>query len=144
MYLLDTDVVSELRKVKAGKAHPKVAAWSEAVAPSETFLSAISILELERGVLRIERRDAAQGAVMRAWLDGHVLPTFAGRILAIDTGVARRCAKLHIPDPRPERDALIAATALIHGMTVVTRNVDDFKPTGASILDPWEWDPPES
>jgi predicted nucleic acid-binding protein len=143
MYLLDTDVVSELRKVKARKAHPKVAAWSEAVAPNETFLSAISILELERGVLRIERRDAAQGAVMRAWMDGHVLPTFAGRVLAIDTGVARRCAKLHIPDPRPERDALIAATALIHGMTVVSRNVDDFEPTGVAILNPWEWEPPQ-
>lgn len=139
MYLLDTDVVSELRKIKAGKAHPNVAAWSVAVAPTETFLSAISVLELERGVLRIERRDAAQGAVMRAWMDEHVLPTFGGRILSIDTGVARHCAKLHIPDPRPERDALIAATALVHGMTVVTRNVEDFKPTGVAILNPWEW-----
>jgi toxin FitB len=141
MYLLDTDVVSELRRVKAGKAHPKVAAWSASVAPTDTFLSAISVLELERGVLRIERRDAAQGAVMRAWMDGHVLPTFGGRILPIDAAVARRCAKLHIPDPRPERDALIAATALIHGMTVVTRNVEDFEPTGVAILNPWEWRP---
>lgn len=141
MYLLDTDVVSELRKVKAGKAHANVAAWNSSVAPTETFLSAISILELERGVLRIERRDAAQGAVMRAWMDEHVLPTFGGRVLPIDVGVARRCAKLHIPDPRPERDALIAATALIHGMTVVTRNVQDFEPTGVAILNPWEWQP---
>ena len=139
MYLLDTDVVSELRKVKAGKAHPNVAAWSGAVAPAETFLSAISVLELERGVLRIERRDAVQGAIMRGWMDEHVLPTFGGRILSIDAGVARRCAKLHIPDPRPERDALIAATALIHGMIVVTRNVEDFKPTGVTVLNPWEW-----
>ena len=138
MYLLDTDVVSELRKVKAAKAHPNVAAWSAAVAPIETFLSAISVLELERGVLRIERRDAAQGAVMRTWMDGHVLPTFAGRILPVDAAVARCCAKLHIPDPRPERDALIAATALIHAMTVVTRNVEDFEPTGVAILNPWE------
>lgn len=142
MYLLDTDVVSELRKVKAGKAHPKVAAWSDAAPPSETYLSAISILELERGILRIERCDAAQGAFMRAWMDGHVLPTFVGRILAIDTRVARHCAKLHIPDPRPERDALIAATALVHGMTVVTRNVDDFESTGVAILNPWDWAPP--
>jgi hypothetical protein len=143
MYLLDTDVVSELRKVKAGKAHPNVAAWSAAVAPAETFLSTISVLELERGVLRIERRDAAQGAVMRAWMDGHVLPTFGGRILPIDAAVARCCAKLHIPDPRPERDALIAATALIHGMMVVTRNVEDFEPTGVAILNPWEWKRPQ-
>jgi hypothetical protein len=141
MYLLDTDVVSELRKVRAGRAHPNVAAWSEAVVPGETFLSAISVLELERGVLRIERHDAAQGAVMRAWLDGHVLPAFGGRILPIDTSVACRSARLHIPDPRPERDALIAATALIHGMTVVTRNVDDFEPTGVELLNPWEWQP---
>ena len=141
MYLLDTDVVSELRKVKAGKAHPNVAAWSNVAAASETFLSAISILELERGVLRIERRDPVQGAVMRAWMDESVLRTFAARILPIDTGVARRCARLHIPDPKPERDALIAATALIHGMTVVTRNVDDFKPTGVAVLNPWEWQP---
>lgn len=141
MYLLDTDVVSELRKVKAGKAHANVAAWNGTVIPAETFLSAISVLELERGILLIERRDAAQGAVMRAWMDEHVLPTFGGRILAIDSGVARRCAKLHIPDPRPERDTLIAATALIHGMTVVTRNVEDFEPTGVAILNPWEWQP---
>jgi len=141
MYLLDTEVVSELRKVKAGKAHPNVAAWSGAVAPTEAFLSAISVLELERGVLRMERRDAAKGAVMRAWLDEHVLPTFRGRLLPIDTGVARRCAKLHFPDPRSERDALIAATALIHGMTVVTRNVEDFEPTGVALLNPWEWQP---
>jgi hypothetical protein len=141
MYLLDTDVVSELRKVKAGKAHPNVAAWNSTVAPPETFLSAISILELERGVRRIERRDTAQGTVMRAWMDEQVLPTFGGRILPIDVGVARRCAKLHIPDPRPERDALIAATALIHGMTVVTRDVGDFEPTGVAILNPWEWQP---
>lgn len=141
MYLLDTDVVSELRKVKAGKAHPSMAAWNGTVAPTETFISAISVLELERGVLRIERRDAAQGAVMRAWLDEHVMPTFGGRILPIDAGVARRCATLHIPEPRPERDALIAATALIHGMTVATRNVEDFEPTGVPILNPWEWQP---
>jgi toxin FitB len=140
MYLLDTDVVSELRKVKAGKAHPKVALWNTSVAPSEAFLSAISVLELERRILGIERRDAAQGAVLRTWLDNHVLPAFADRVLAIDTSVARRCARLHVPDPRPERDALIAATALVHGLIVATRNVDDFKPTGVEILNPWEYE----
>jgi len=140
MCLLDTDVVSELRKVKAGKAHPKVALWNDSVAPTEAFLSAISVLELERGILRIERRDAVQGAVLRAWLDNHVLRAFADRVLAIDTYVARRCAKLHVPDPRPERDALIAATALAHGLIVVTRNVGAFKPTGVEILNPWEYE----
>jgi predicted nucleic acid-binding protein len=141
MYLLDTDVISELRKVKAGKAHPSVAAWNDSVTPSQTYISAVSILEIERGILRLERRDAAQGAVMRDWFENRVIPAFADRVLAIDTVVARRCAKLHVPDPKPERDALIAATALTHGMVVVTRNVADFEPTGTDLLNPWEWQP---
>lgn len=138
MYLLDTNVVSELRKAKAGKADCNVKTWADSVLAKSLFLSAITILELETSVLLIERRDASQGAILRAWLDGHVLPAFFDRILAIDTAVAQRCAKLHVPDPRSDRDALIAATALIHGMTVVTRNVADFTLTGVEILNPWE------
>ena len=102
------------------------------------FLSAMTIIELEIGVLRIERRDPSQGAILRRWLDDHVLPAFAGRILAVDTAVAQRCASLHVPDPRPDRDALIAATALVHGLTVVTRNVGDFEPTSVRTLNPWQ------
>ena len=104
----------------------------------EFFLSAISILEIELGALQIARRDAAQGAVLRAWIDGQILPRFEGRILAIDTAVAQRCAHLHVPDPRAERDALIAATALVHGLTVVTRNVADFELIGVALLNPWD------
>jgi predicted nucleic acid-binding protein len=141
MYLLDTNVVSELRKAKAGKAHPRVAAWNAIVAPAETFISAISVLELELGVLRVERRDPRQGSTMRLWMEKHVLPGFSGRVLPIDAQVAQRCAALHFPDPRSERDALIAATALVHGMTVVTRNVSDFALTGVATLNPWEWEP---
>lgn len=137
MLILDTNVVSELRKAKSGKADAGVIAWAQTVQTSELFLSAITILELEAGVLQIERRDAVQGAILRAWLEQHVLPGFTGRILAVDTAVALRCARLHVPDPRAERDALIAATALVHGMTVVTRNVADFAPTGVPILNPW-------
>ena len=137
MYILDTNVVSELRKVQAGKADPNVAAWSESVDAADLFVSAITILELELGVVSIERKDAAQGAVLRTWLEQHVLPEFAGRTLPVDTAVALRCARLHVPDKRAERDAIIAATALVHGMTVVTRNVADFQPTGANILNPW-------
>ena len=137
MLLLDTNVVSELRKVRAGKADAHLAAWAEQVEIGSLHLSAITILELETGVLQIERRDAAQGALLRAWLDRHVLPTFEHRILPVDTAVARRCAHLHIPDRRSERDALIAATALIHGMAVVTRNLTDFKPLGVEIINPW-------
>jgi len=137
MYILDTNVVSELRKVQAGKADPNVAAWSESVDAADLFVSAITILELELGVVSIERKDAAQGAVLRTWLEQHVLPEFAGRTLPVDTAVALRCARLHVPDKRAERDAIIAATALVHGMTVVTRNVADFQPTGVNILNPW-------
>lgn len=138
MFVLDTNVVSELRKAKSGRADAGVVAWAKTVQASELFVSAITILELGMGVLQIERRDAAQGAVLRAWLDKHVLPGFTGRILPVDTGVARRCARLHVPDPRAERDALIAATALIHGMTVVTRNMADFAHTGVPLLNPWD------
>lgn len=137
MYLLDTNVVSELRKAKSGKADAGVIAWAAGLPASELFLSAISVLELEMGVLLVERRDAAQGTVLRSWLDRHVLPAFADRILPVDAAVARRCARLHVPDPRAERDALIAATALVHELTVVTRNVGDFEATGVRLLNPW-------
>jgi predicted nucleic acid-binding protein len=140
MFVLDTNVVSELRKAKAGKADRNVTAWAGSVSPGALFLSAITILELETGVLLVERRDAAQGAILRAWLDSHVLPAFAGRVLAVDTAVAQRCARLHVPAPCAERDALIAATAIVHGMTVVTRNVDDFVRTGVVLLNPWQPD----
>lgn len=137
MFLLDTNVISELRKARAGKADPNVAAWARMASGGSLFLSVIVIQELEIGSLLAERRDPSRGAILRAWLDEHVLPTFAERILPVDTTVARRSAALHVPDPRPIRDALIAATALIHGMTVVTQNTADFEPTGALVLNPW-------
>jgi predicted nucleic acid-binding protein len=138
MYVLDTNVVSELRKVRMGKADPNVALWTESVDAADLFVSAITIMELGLGVLSIERKDANQGGLLRSWLEQHVLPEFSGRTLPIDTAVAVRCARLHVPDKRGERDALIAATALVHGMTVVTRNVADFQSTGVTILNPWE------
>jgi hypothetical protein len=137
MYVLDTNVLSELRKIRLGKADRNVAAWAESVDAADLFVSAITIMELELGVLSIERKDATQGAMLRSWLGRHVLPEFSGRTLPIDTAVAQRCARLHVPDKCGERDALIAATALVHGMTVVTRNVADFRPTGVTIVDPW-------
>ncbi len=102
------------------------------------YVSAITLLELEMGVLQIERRDGAQGAVLRAWLDGHVLPAFAGRVLAVDLTVALQCAQLHVPDRLSERDAMIAATANVHRMTVVTRDVVDFASCGVALLNPWQ------
>lgn len=137
-YLLDTNVVSELRKIGDGKADARVAAWVDTEDAESFFISAITILELERGVLGIQRRDAAQGARLRAWLDNHVRPEFAGRILPIDDQIATRCAHLHIPDRRNEVDALIAATALVHGLTVATRNVRDFEGTGVVVVNPWQ------
>ena len=138
MFVLDTNVVSELRKVRSGKAAPQVARWADSVDASGLYLSAITILELEKGILQRERRDPGQGAVLRAWLSSRVLPEFHGRVLAVDTVVAQRCARLHVPDSRAGRDALIAATALVHGMTVVTRNTEDFERTGVPLLNPWE------
>jgi predicted nucleic acid-binding protein len=138
MYLLDTNVVSELRKVHVGKADSRVAGWAWSVPVVSQFLSAVTILELEAGILRMERKDPAQGASLRSWMDGIVLRDFSGRILPIDFAVALRCAQLHVPDPYPEIDAMIAATALVHGMTVVTRNVADFARTGVAVFNPWE------
>lgn len=137
MLLLDTNVVSELRKVANRRADPKVLAWSARQAPETSFLSAVTIFEIEQGILRLERRDKRQSAALRQWLDGHILPTFEARILPFDTAVARRCAALHVPDPRPERDAMIAATALVHGLTLATRNVADFQNMGVKFVDPW-------
>ncbi|WP_196298225.1 type II toxin-antitoxin system VapC family toxin [Xanthomonas albilineans] len=138
MYVLDTNVLSELRKVSLGKADANVAAWAERVDAADLFVSVITVMELELGVLSIERRDPAQGATLRSWLEQRLLPEFYGRILPIDTAVAQRCARLHVPDKRGERDALIAATALVHGMAVVTRNAADFQPTGVTVVNPWE------
>ena len=138
MYLLDTNVVSELRKAKSGKADRNVVFWAKGVSPGDLFISAITVLELETGVLAVERRDPAQGGLLRIWLESHVLPAFAGRVLPVDEAVARRCAPLHVPNRCAERDALIAATALVHGMTVITRNVADFESTGAPVFNPWD------
>src|SRR4051812_42748376 len=135
MFLLDTNVISELRR--PDKADRNVVAWANAIPAASFFVSAISILEIELGALLVARKDAAQGAVLRAWIDHQILLRFDGRILAVDTAVAQRCARLHVPDPPAERDALIAATAMVHGLTVVTRNVVDFEPTGVALMNPW-------
>lgn len=130
--------MSELRKTGDGKADARVVAWIGAEEATNFFISAITILELERGVLAIQRRDVAQGARLRTWLDTRIRPEFEGRILPVDDAVATRCAHLHVPDRRNEADALIAATALVQGLTVVTRNIRDFEGTGAVLVDPWQ------
>ena len=137
MYVLDTNVLSELRKVRTGKADANVVAWAQSVDATDLFVSALTIMELELGVLSIERKDAMQGSLLRNWLEKQVLPEFSDRTLPVDTAVAQRCARLHVPDKRGERDALIAATALVHGMTLVTRNTHDFEATRVTIVNPW-------
>lgn len=137
MFLLDTNVISELRKVGDGKANPNVVAWLSGEDATQFYISSITLMELELGTLLIERRDSVQGARLRSWIDGQVMPEFAERTLPIDKAVAIRCARLHVPNPRPDRDAYIAATALVHGMTVVTRNVADFESAGVRLINPW-------
>jgi predicted nucleic acid-binding protein len=138
MFVLDTNVVSELRKVRSGKANPGVAAWAEQISSAELFISAITIHELEHGVLLIERSDPTQGALLREWLDHSVAAAFNARVLTVDERIARRAAALHVPDPAPFRDALIGATALVHEMTVVTRDLKDFQRfDGLDVLNPW-------
>ena len=135
-HLLDTTVVSEMRKPR-NQANTGVQDWARSQAAETLFLSVITVLELEIGVARMERRDPRQGRQLRSWLSDRVLVAFADRILPIDLAVAQRAAALHTPDPRPERDALIAATAKVHGLRIVTRNVKDFAPMGVDVVSPW-------
>ncbi|MDO5662664.1 MAG: type II toxin-antitoxin system VapC family toxin [Brachybacterium sp.] len=135
-FLLDTNVITELRKSER-RAEPQVREWASRRSPAELHLSVITILEIEVGIGRLHQRDPTQARRLQAWLDDDLLEVFAGRILPVDLDIARYTARMHVPDPRPERDVLIAATASVRGLHVVTRNVSDFAPLGVSIVDPW-------
>ncbi len=137
MFLLDTNVVSELRKVGTAAANQQFETWAKGAEKGQMWISSITLLELEIGVMRLERRDERQGKVLRKWLSDQVLPTFEGRVLPFDSEAARVCATYHVPDPRPDRDSFIAAIAQVHGLTIVTRNVADFERLGVALLNPW-------
>jgi predicted nucleic acid-binding protein len=139
MYLLDTNALSELRKRRSGKMSPAVEAWAGSVDQADMYLSVITIMEIELGIALLERRDARQAGVLRLWLHDKVMPAFVGRILPVDTTIALRCARLHVPDTKSERDAWITATGLVHDLTIVTRNVVDFAGTEVTLLDPWTY-----
>lgn len=139
MFLLDTNALSELRKRRSGKISPAVEAWAGSVDQADMFLSVITIMEIELGIALLERRNTRQAGVLQLWLHDKVMPAFAGRILPVDTTIALRCARLHVPDTKSERDAWIAATGLVHDLTIVTRNVVDFAGTDVTLFDPWTY-----
>lgn len=137
MYLLDTNVISEIRKAGSNKADIKVIEWAKDKPTSSLFISSITILEIEMGILQLERKDPKQAAVYRTWLNSHVLKAFSDRILSFDTSIALKCAQLHVPNPKSERDAMIASTAIVHGLSLVSRNVKDFKHIKIELINPW-------
>jgi toxin FitB len=137
MYLLDTNVISETRKLAKSTGAEQVKQWFAAQQSQQLFLSVISLFEIERGIMLIKRRDAEQAAILQRWFAEKLKPEFKSQILGIDERVASACAQLHSPDPKPYMDSLIAATARVYDFTVVTRNIRDFEPMGVRCFNPW-------
>lgn len=134
--MLDTNATIGLRPPNHG--NPNVPARAARINLADLFLSTPTVLEIERGILLFNRCHPGQASFLRAWMDDLVMADFADRIQPVDIPVARRCAALQAPNPRPEPDAMIAAIALVHGFTVVTRNTADFLPSGVPLVNPWE------
>lgn len=141
MYLIDTNVISEIRKAGDGRADPAVTVWHAEVDPDDAYLSVVTLMEIEFGAIRVEETDPVQASRLRHWLHQQIIPTFGERVLPIINATAFRCAPLHYPQPRSWRDSWIAAAALEHDLTVVTRNLKDFVGTGVAVINPWEYQP---
>ncbi len=137
MYLLDTNVLSELRKLDSQNCNANVKKWFSALKPSQLFTSVICLFEIERGILQVARKDAPQAKRLRHWFDTYLIPGIDDRALPVTQSIASLCSALHVPNPKPEMDSLIAATALTHGFTLVTRNTKDFAPMGVRCVNPW-------
>jgi toxin FitB len=134
-YLIDTNIISEVRK--GGRCHPSVAAWYEKIADSTLYLSVLVIGEIRRGLERLRLRDAAQATVLENWLFA-VDQTFGERILPVNLAVADEWGRLSSGRPLPVIDGLLAATAKVHRMTLVTRNTADIADLGVNVLNPFE------
>jgi toxin FitB len=136
VFLLDTNVLSALRRPE--RADPSLLKFASERLGEGAFVSAISVMEIEYGALLLARRDGRQSTMLMEWLEATLLPEYSSRILDVTLAIARRCAPLHAPNPQAYRDSFIAATALVHGLTLVTRNTKDFNSTGVKLLNPWE------
>lgn len=137
MFLFDTNVISEFRKIEKGKANTGVIRWSENHDIRLAYISVITVMEIQQGILRLARKDEAQAQRLQQWRD-KILNTFEGRIIPVTTEIALQCAGFHVPDKQPANDALIAATAKVKGLTVVTRNSKDFDFSGVKVFNPFD------